>query len=149
MHFLSMIRPANRVFAALTVLFPASWTPVFAQAPPMQQRPCDYRFPARSAILRESPIVDASVFLKKKPTAASIEAKTDHEGTFSFLSLRAGSFLVRRGQGRLREAVSGPMELSLGKKKKQLDLVLLSKPSVHEKAIESKFTGRTLCPSGG
>jgi len=105
----------------------------------MQQRPAIIV----SGTVRDSagtPIVDASVFFEEKATVASIEAKTDHEGTFSFLSLRAGSFLVRARKEGLREAVSGPMELSLGQKK-QLDLVLSPKPSVHaKKAIESKFT---------
>jgi len=97
----------------------------------MQQRPAIIV----SGTVRDSagsPIVDASVFFEEKATAASIEAKTDHEGTFSFLSLRAGSFLVRARKEGLREAVSGPMELSLGQKK-QLDLVLSPKPSVHAK----------------
>ena len=76
--------------------------------------------------------MDASVFFEEKATAASIEVKTDHDGTFSFLSLRAGSYLVRARKEGLREAVSGPMELSLGQKK-QLDLVLSPKPSAHGK----------------
>src|SRR6266403_2103638 len=131
MNSLSMIRQLTVCFAALAVLFPASWTPAFAPASPMQQRPASIvsgtaRDPAGT------PIVDAPVVLEEKATAASIEAKTDHDGTFSFLSLRAGSYLVRARKEGLREAVSGPMELSLGQKK-QLDLVLLSKPSVHAK----------------
>jgi len=131
MNSLSMIRPLTMCFAALAVLFPTSWTPIFAQAPPMQQRPAIIV----SGTVRDSagtPIVDASVFFEEKATAASIEAKTDHDGTFSFLSLRAGSYLVRARKEGLREAVSGPMELSLGQKK-QLDLVLSPKPSVHAK----------------
>jgi len=131
MNSLSMIRQLTVCFAALAVLFPVSWTPVFAQAPPMQQRPAIIV----SGTVRDSagtPIVDASVFFEEKATAASIEAKTDHDGTFSFLSLRAGSYLVRARKEGLREAVSGPMELSLGQKK-QLDLVLSPKRSVHGK----------------
>ena len=131
MNSLSMIRPLAVCFAALAVLFPASWTAVFAQAPPMQQRPAIIV----SGTVRDSagtPIVDVSVFFEEKATASSVEAKTDHDGTFSFLSLRAGSYLVRARKEGLREAVSGPMELSLGQKK-QLDLVLSPKPSVHAK----------------
>jgi hypothetical protein len=131
MNSLSIIRLLTVCFAALAVLFPASGTPVLAQAPPMQQRPAIIV----SGTVRDSagtPIVDASVFFEEKATAASIEAKTDQDGTFSFLSLRAGSYLVRARKEGLREAVSGPMELSLGQKK-QLDLVLSPKPSVHIK----------------
>jgi len=131
MNSLSMIRPLTVYFAALAVLFPTSWMPAFAQAPPTQQRPAiivsgTVRDPAGT------PIVDASVFFEEKATSASIEAKTDHDGTFSFLSLRAGSYVVRARKEGLREAVSGPMELSLGQKK-QLDLVLSPRPSVHAK----------------
>jgi hypothetical protein len=103
----------------------------FAQAPPTQQRPAIIV----SGTVRDSagaPIVDASVLFEEKATSASIEAKTDHDGTFSFLSLRAGTYVVRARKEGLRETVSGPMELSLAQKK-QLDLVLSPKPSVHAK----------------
>src|SRR6266850_3651763 len=130
MNSLSMIRRLTVCFAAIAVLFPASWTPIFAQAPPMQQRPAIIV----SGTVRDSagaPIVDASVFFEEKGTSASIDAKTAADGTFSFLALRPGTYLVRARKAGLREVVTGPWELALGQKK-QLDLVLTTaKPSVH------------------
>ena len=131
MNSLSMIRPLTVCFAALAMFFQANCAPAFAQTPVAQPRPAIIV----SGTVRDSagtPITDASVFFEEKGTSASIDAKTDHDGTFSFLSLRAGTYVVRVRKEGLREAVSGPMELSLGQKK-QLDLVLSPKPSVHEK----------------
>jgi hypothetical protein len=80
-----------------------------------------------------TPIADVSVIFEEKATAASIDAKTAADGTFSFLSLRAGTYFVRARKDGLREAASGPLELSLGQKK-QLDLVLSPiKASPHTK----------------
>lgn len=131
MNFSSTIRPLTVCFVAVAVLSATNCAQVFAQTPTPQSRPAIIV----SGTVRDStgtPIVDASVFFEEKATSASIEAKTDHDGTFSFLSLRAGSYLVRARKEGLREAVSGPMELSLGQKK-QLDLVLSPKPSNHAK----------------
>jgi hypothetical protein len=127
----SPLRPPAVCFAALAILSATNSTLAFAQAPPAEPRPAIIV----SGTVRDAagtPIPDASVFFEEKATSASIEAKTDRDGTFSFLSLRAGSYLVRARKEGLREAVSGPMELSLGQKK-QLDLVLSPKPSVHAK----------------
>ena len=119
-------------FAALAVLFFISWPAAFAQTPLAQPRPAIIV----SGTVRDSagtPIVDASVFFEEKGTSASIDAKTAADGTFSFLALRPGTYLVRARKEGLREAVTGPWELSLGQKK-QLDLVLTAaKPSVHAK----------------
>jgi hypothetical protein len=61
-----------------------------------------------------TPIADVSVIFEEKATAASIDAKTAADGTFSFLSLRAGTYFVRA--------------------RKQLDLVLSPiKASPHTK----------------
>ena len=131
MNSQSMIRLLAVCFAALTALTPTNWAPAFAQTPEAQPRPAIIV----SGTVRDlagTPITDASVFFEEKGTSASIDAKTDHDGTFSFLSLRAGTYVVRARKEGLREAVSGPMELSLGQKK-QLDLVLSPKPSVHAK----------------
>jgi len=117
-----MIRPLIVYFAVVAVLFPTNWTAAFAQTPSAQQRPpiiiagtiCD-------AV--GTPIADASVSLDEKATSASVEAKTAPNGTFSFLALRAGTYIVRVQKEGFREAASGPLELSFGQRK-ELDLVL-------------------------
>src|SRR6266403_1717475 len=119
---LRMIRPLNMYFVALAALFPVNWMAGFAQAPLAQPRPaiivsgtiCD---PVGN------PIADASVSFEEKATSASIEAKTAPNGTFSFLTLRAGTYVVRVQKEGFREAASGPLRLSLGQRK-ELDLVL-------------------------
>ena len=70
-------------------------------------------------------MADASVIFEEKGTSASIDAKTTADGAFSFLALRAGTYIVRARKEGFRETVSDPLELSLGQKK-QLDLVLNS-----------------------
>src|SRR6267378_3077997 len=117
-----MIRPLIVYFAVVAVLVPTNWTPAFAQTPSAQQRPpiivsgtiCD-------AV--GAPIADASVSLDEKATSASVETKTAPNGTFSFLALRAGTYVVRVQKEGFREAASGPLRLSLGQRK-ELDLVL-------------------------
>lgn len=102
-------------FATLAALTPTSWAPASAQTPLAQPRAAIIV----SGTVRNSggaPIADASVFFEEKGTSASIDAKTAADGTFSFLSLRAGIFTVRARKEGLREAVSGPFELSLGQK---------------------------------
>ena len=126
MNSQSILHQFSVCFAASAVLFPASWTPLFAQDPP-QPRPAIIV----SGTIRDlagTPIPDATVFFEEKATSLAIDAKTAPDGTFSFLSLRAGTYVVRARKEGLREAVSGPMELSLGQKK-QLDLVLAPKPA--------------------
>jgi hypothetical protein len=131
-HSSSTIRPLSVCFAALTAFFPASSAPASAQTPVAQPRPAIFV----SGTVRDAagtPIPDATVFFEEKATSVSIDAKTAPDGTFSFLALRAGTYLVRARKEGLREAVSSPMELSLGQKK-QVDLVLTSpKPSAHSK----------------
>ena len=128
----SPLRPLAVCFAALAVLSATHRSSAFAQTPVVQPRPAIIV----SGTVRDSagaPIVDASVFFEEKGTSASIDAKTAADGTFSFLALRPGTYLVRARKEGLREAVAGPWELSLGQKK-QLDLVLTAaKPSVHAK----------------
>jgi len=94
----------------------------FAQTPAAEPRPAT----TVSGTVRGpdgNPIANASVFFEEKATSASVEAKTGADGTFSFLALRAGTYVVRAQKEGLHEAVSGPLELSLGEKKK-IDLVL-------------------------
>lgn len=126
------IRPLTGCLAALATLIAPSWVPAFAQTPVAQPRPAIIV----SGTVRDptgSPVPDATVFFEEKTTSVSIDAKTAPDGTFSFLALRAGTYLVRARKEGLREAVSGPMKLSLGQKK-QVDLVLTSpKPSAHTK----------------
>jgi Carboxypeptidase regulatory-like domain len=126
------IRALAVFFAAFAAFFPTNWVPAFAQTPLTQPRPAIIV----SGTVRDSagtPITDATVSFEEKGTSASIDAKTAADGTFSFLSLRAGTYVVRARKDGLREAASGPLELSLGQKK-QLDLVLASaKPSAHTK----------------
>jgi tetratricopeptide (TPR) repeat protein len=87
-----------------------------------------------------APIADAAVVLEEKATNASVETKTKDDGTFSFLALRAGTYVVRVRMQGFRDSVSGAMELSLGEKK-ELELVMkvafgggvvLEKPSLTE-----------------
>src|SRR5882724_1426026 len=119
---LRMIRPLNMYFVALAALFPVNWMAGFAQTPLAQPRPPIIV----SGTIRDAvgtPIADASVSLDEKATSASIEAKTAPNGTFSFLTLRAGTYVVRVQKEGFREAASGPLRLSLGQRK-ELDLVL-------------------------
>lgn len=93
-----------------------------AQTPAPQPRPAIIV----SGAVRDStgmPIADALVSFEEKATAASSEAKTGPDGTFSFLALRAGTYIVRARKEKFRDASSGPLELSLGQRK-QVDLVL-------------------------
>jgi uncharacterized GH25 family protein len=79
-----------------------------------------------------APVPGATVILEEKGQSgtssaagrgAIVEGKTDAQGTFSFLALRGGIYLVRAKMKGFREAVTPPMGLSLGDKK-QLKLVL-------------------------
>ena len=132
MNFRSTIRPLATTFATLAALFSTSWAPAFAQAPSPQSRPAVIV----SGTVRDSagvPIADASVLFEEKATAASIDAKTAADGTYSFLALRAGTYLVRARKEKFRDASSGPLELSLGQRK-QVDLVLTAlKPLTNTK----------------
>jgi hypothetical protein len=123
MNFRSTIRPLITTFATVAALFSTSWAPAFAQTPSPQSRPAVIV----SGTVRDSagmPIADASVLFEEKATAASIDAKTAADGTYSFLALRAGTYIVRAHKEKFRDATSGPLELSLGQRK-QVDLVLM------------------------
>jgi tetratricopeptide (TPR) repeat protein len=103
------------------LIFSALSASTFAQAP-AESRPAIIL----SGTVRDpagAPVPDASVIFEEKATGATVESKTKPDGTFSFLALRAGTYLVRaRSQG-FRETVSSFLELSLGQRK-QIDLVL-------------------------
>jgi tetratricopeptide (TPR) repeat protein len=109
--------------AAISLLSLSAASPsTLAQTPATEARPAI----TVSGTVRDpvgNPIADASVFLEEKTTPASVEAQTPADGTFSFLALRAGTYVVRAQKEGMREAVSGPLELSPGQKKK-IDLVL-------------------------
>jgi hypothetical protein len=130
MKSLATSRPVVVFFGAFAVLL---LTPMaFAQTPSPQSRPViivsgTVRDPAGM------PIADASVLFEEKATAASIDAKTGPDGTYSFLALRAGTYVVRARKEKFRDASSGPLELSLGQRK-QVDLVLTTpKPLANTK----------------
>jgi Carboxypeptidase regulatory-like domain len=65
----------------------------------------------------------ATVTLEEKTRSESVEGKTPADGTFSFLALKDGTYVVRAKKPGFREAVSEPMKLALGDKK-QIELVL-------------------------
>jgi hypothetical protein len=119
------------VFVAVSALL-SFISPVFAQTPSPQARPTIIV----SGTVRDSagtPIADASVLFEETATAASSDAKTGPDGTYSFLALRAGTYVVRVRKEKFRDATSGALELSLGQRK-QVDLVLTSpKPSANMK----------------
>jgi tetratricopeptide (TPR) repeat protein len=94
---------------------------VFAQAPAAEPRPVinvsgTVRNPSGAAI------PDASIFFQEKGTSAYVEDKTKSDGSFSFLALRAGTYIVRARKQGFQEG-SETIDLSLGQKK-QLNLVL-------------------------
>lgn len=68
-------------------------------------------------------VAGATVTLEEKTRSESVEGKSLADGTFSFLALKAGTYVVRAKKQGFRERVTPPMELSLGEKKK-IDLVL-------------------------
>jgi tetratricopeptide (TPR) repeat protein len=70
---------------------------------------------------------DATVVLEEKANAASVEAKSGADGTFSFSGLYPGTFVICAEKAGFREAVSDPLELSLGQKR-QIELVLTLRP---------------------
>jgi len=70
-----------------------------------------------------NPVEDAAVLLEDKATGSSVQTKTRYDGTFSFAAPHPGTYVARARKEGMREAISGPLELSSGQKK-QLDLVL-------------------------
>jgi len=109
-------------FSAAAALLLCASLPTAAQAPAAESRTAI----TVNGTVRDpggAPIADASVFLEEKATNASVETKTKDDGTFSLLAARAGTYVVRARMQGFREAVSGPLELSLGQKR-QIDLVL-------------------------
>jgi len=98
----------------------------FAQTPTAEPRPVI----TVSGTVRNSaghPVADASVFFEEQANAASVETKTEADGTFSFLALRPGTYTVRAEKSGMRAPASASLLLSLGEKK-QIDLVLESSP---------------------
>ena len=73
-------------------------------------------------------VADASVFLEEKGASAYIQATTKADGSFSFLAVRPGTYVVRARKAGFQDAVSDAMELSRGEKK-HLDLVLKVRPT--------------------
>ena len=98
----------------------------FAQTPTAEPRPVI----TVSGTVRNSaghPVADVSVFFEEQANAASVETKTEADGTFSFLALRPGTYTVRAEKSGMRAPASASLLLSLGEKK-QIDLVLESSP---------------------
>jgi tetratricopeptide (TPR) repeat protein len=109
--------------AAATLLFCTSLT-ASAQAPAVEPRPAI----TVAGTVRDSAgkaVADASVFFEEKATAASVETKTKADGTFSFLTLRPGTYTVKAEKVGMRASASASLLLSAGQKK-QIDLVLES-----------------------
>jgi tetratricopeptide (TPR) repeat protein len=109
--------------AAATLLFCTSLT-ASAQAPAAEPRPAI----TVAGTVRDSAgkaVADASVFFEEKATAASVETKTKADGTFSFLTLRPGTYTVRAEKAGMRAPASASLLLS-SRDKKQIDLVLES-----------------------
>jgi tetratricopeptide (TPR) repeat protein len=97
-----------------------------AQTPAAQPRPAI----SVSGTVRDlagNPVADTSVSFEEKATDASVDSRTKPDGTFSFLALRAGTYVVRARKEGFQEVVSEAMDLSLGEKK-HLELVL--KPAI-------------------
>ena len=65
----------------------------------------------------------ATVILEEKTRSESVEGKTLADGTFSFLALKGGTYVVRVRMAGFRQFATEPMQLSPSDKK-QLDLVL-------------------------
>jgi uncharacterized membrane protein len=70
-----------------------------------------------------APVPAATVVLEEKTRSESVEGKSLADGTFSFLAMKAGTYVLRAKKQGFREKATPPMELSLGEKKK-IDLVL-------------------------
>jgi hypothetical protein len=134
-------------FVAIAGLLSIELPTAFSQTPLAQPRPAIIV----SGTVRDAvgkPIAGASVIFEEKGTSASIDAKTNADGTFSFLALRPGTYLVRAHKEGLREAVSGPLELTLGQKK-QLDLVLsdaTSKPTKQKSSASNNGAVKSTKP---
>ena len=110
-------------FAAATlVTLPVSRASRFGQAPAAEPRPAIIV----SGTVRDlsgAVVANATVFFEEKARSASVEAKTGPDGAFSFLALRAGTYIVRANAAGFQEASTEAMQLSLGEKKK-IEIVL-------------------------
>ncbi len=109
--------------AALSLLSLSAVSPsIFAQTPAAEPRPAIIV----SGSVRNStgePVPDVSVFFEEKATAAAVETKTKPDGSFSFLTFRAGTYSVRAEKAGMSTPVTASLHLSLGEKK-QINLVL-------------------------
>jgi tetratricopeptide (TPR) repeat protein len=118
---IAMCNFAPRFLLLASLAFAAS-SPIFAQTEPPQ--------PTSAAtvegIVRDAggkPVAGASVALLEQRDATSVQSKTNVDGTFAFLALRAGTFTVKVEKTGLRGTVMRSLELSEGEKK-HIDLVL-------------------------
>jgi tetratricopeptide (TPR) repeat protein len=119
-HLRTNAQKMLRLTVAAILLLIAS-AAAFAQAPAAESRPAitvsgTVRDPSGTAI------AGASIFFQEKGTSAYVEDKTKSDGSFSFLALRAGTYVVRARKEGFQEG-SETVELSPGQKK-QLELVL-------------------------
>ena len=121
MNLSPILGPIQRVLflAGLTLIVIA---PVLPQSPAPQNTAAIFiKGTVRDA--SGAPIADAAVILEEKTRSESVEGKTDKDGTFSFLAMKAGTYVVRAKKPGFREASTPAMELS-SPHKKRIDLVL-------------------------
>jgi tetratricopeptide (TPR) repeat protein len=112
---------------AATALLLILFVPVvLAQTPAAEPRPAII-ISGKVRDISGVAIADATVFLKENASGASVEGKSGADGSFSFLALRAGKYVVTARKQGFREAASEPMDLSPGQKK-QIELVLSPQP---------------------
>jgi tetratricopeptide (TPR) repeat protein len=112
-----------RSFAAISLLTLYAASPsISAQIPAAAPRPAIIV----SGSVRNSsgePVPEASVFFEEKATAAAVETKTKPDGSFSFLTFRAGTYTLRAEKAGMSTPATATLLLSLNEKK-QINLVL-------------------------
>jgi len=96
---------------------PVTSTPSVAQAGAPQNRPAIF-IKGTVRDFAGAPIPDSVVTLEEKKRAESLEAKTGKDGTFSFLAMKAGTYVVRVKRIGFRGAFTEAMDLSPGQSKK-------------------------------
>src|SRR5438270_854358 len=82
-----------------------------------------------------APVPDASVFFEEKATSAAVDGKSKADGSFSFLTLRPGTYTVRAEKSGMRPSAPASLLLAAGEKKK-VDLVLESSAAKQTPGLE-------------
>ena len=109
-------------FSLIAAILLAASTPGVAQTQAPQSKPALFI----KGTVRDptgAPIPGATVILEEKTRSESVEGKTLTDGTFSFLALKGGTYIVRVTMAGFRQAASEPMQVSLGDRK-QVDFTL-------------------------